>query len=305
MKRLWLWPVLLTLFWSLSPPSAVAEMRLQLEAPVPGALVTPYDGGTSRYSAGHRGVDLRAGPGEEVRAAAVGTVYFAGLVAGTPSVSVDHGNGLRTTYLPVTAAVSVGERVQAGQVIGHLSTTIAHCSGEFCLHWGLTDGTDYFDPMLYLVAPPVRLLPQGTQPPEVAWLPPANTGSSMEPGSLPVAGPITSRFGMRVHPVTGVYKLHDGIDIGAACGVEIRLPWVGTVTSAGYHGGYGYRVVVDHGGTQTAYAHLPGIEVSVGQVLSAGARVGRVGNTGYSTGCHLHWMAWVGGALVDPLTLVG
>ncbi len=304
MKRLLIWVVSLLL--AISAPAAWGDDRLILDPPVPGELLKGFRLGDSVYAAGHRGVDLATDPLAEVRAAAVGSVYFAGLVAGRPSVSIDHGNGLRTTYTPVVTTVSVGQQVTAGQVIGHIDAATPHCQPQFCLHWGLTDGLNYYDPMLYLRAPPVRLLPKGTRPPEVTWLPPANAAAAgTSVGSLPVSGPITSPFGMRLHPVTGIYKLHDGVDIGASCGTEIRLPWAGTVVSAGYHGGYGYRVVVDHGERRSAYAHLPGIEVAVGQSMAAGAVVGRVGNSGYSTGCHLHWMVWVNGSLVDPLTVVG
>ena len=290
----------LTLF----PAVAHADAGLVLSAPVPGALLRPFDGGTSPYSAGHRGVDLAADQGEEVRSAAVGKIYFNGEVAGRPSVSVDHGNGLRTTYTPVAGSLPEGTQVRAGEVIGHLAGP-PHCDPRYCLHWGLTDGTIYHDPMLYLKSPPIRLLPHGTTPPPVTWLPPAQVpGPTPEPGSLPVAGPITSPFGMRVHPVTGVLKLHDGADIGAACGTAIHLPWAGTVISAGYDGGYGYRVVVEHSGIRTGYAHMPGIEVTAGRVLEAGAVVGHVGSTGYSTGCHLHWRAGRDGQVIDPLTLV-
>ena len=289
---------------ALFPTAAHADAGLVLSAPVPGALLRPFDGGTSPYSAGHRGVDLAADQGEEVRSAAVGKIYFNGEVAGRPSVSVDHGNGLRTTYTPVAGSLPEGTQVRAGEVIGHLAGP-PHCDPRYCLHWGLTDGTIYHDPMLYLKSPPIRLLPHGTTPPPVTWLPPAQVpGPTPEPGSLPVAGPITSPFGMRVHPVTGVLKLHDGADIGAACGTAIHLPWAGTVISAGYDGGYGYRVVVEHSGIRTGYAHMPGIEVTAGRSLEAGAVVGHVGSTGYSTGCHLHWMAWRNGQVIDPLTLV-
>lgn len=108
---------------------------------------------------------------------------------------------------------------------------------------------------------------------------------------------------MRVHPVTGVYKLHDGVDFGAACGTPIVTPWAGRVSRAHYSSGYGYRVIIDHGGFSTAYAHMPGLELSVGDQVEAGHRIGVVGTTGLSTGCHLHWMAWDGGRLIDPLTL--
>ena len=302
MRKALLTLTLLTL--AVFPALAHADAGLVLAAPVPGALLRPFDGGSSPYSAGHRGVDLAADEGAEVRSAAVGKIYFNGEVAGRPSVSVEHGNGLRTTYTPVVGSLPKGTQVNAGDVIGHLAGP-PHCDPRYCLHWGLTDGTTYYDPMLYLKSPPIRLLPHGTNPPPVAWLPPAQTpGPAPEPGSLPVAGPITSPFGMRVHPVTGVLKLHDGADIGAACGTAIHLPWAGTVVSAGYDGGYGYRAVVEHSGIRTGYAHMPGIEVTAGQTLEAGAVVGHVGSTGYSTGCHLHWMAWQNGQVIDPLTLV-
>ena len=112
----------LTLF----PAVAHADAGLVLSAPVPGALLRPFDGGTSPYSAGHRGVDLAADEGAEVRSAAVGKIYFNGEVAGRPSVSVDHGNGLRTTYTPVAGSLPEGTQVRAGEVIGHLAGP-PHC----------------------------------------------------------------------------------------------------------------------------------------------------------------------------------
>lgn len=296
--------VLIVIAWVslIGAPWAAAREGLVLLPPVPGEVVTAFDGGSSPYSKGHRGVDLAAAAGEPIRAAAPGVVFFSGRVAGRPSVSVDHGNGLRTTYTPVTGILDVGSPVTAGQVIGHLDG-LPHCAPRFCLHWGLTDGTVYHDPMPHLAVPRVRLLPNGTRPQPIPPLPAAETPLSR--GSPPVPGPVTSPFGMRVHPVTGVYKLHDGVDLGAACGTPIRLPWPGRVVSARYDGGYGNRVIVEHGSLRTGYAHLPRIDVEVGQELAAGALVGVVGNTGYSTGCHLHWMAWRDGRLVDPLTLLG
>ena len=103
------------------PTLAHADAGLVLSAPVPGALLRPFDGGTSPYSAGHRGVDLAADEGAEVRSAAVGMIYFNGEVAGRPSVSVEHGNGLRTTYTPVIGSLPKGTQVNAGDVIGHLA----------------------------------------------------------------------------------------------------------------------------------------------------------------------------------------
>lgn len=300
MRRLIAVLVSVALLWA--APTAWADDGLKLELPVPGQAVRPFDPGPTRYSAGHRGVDLEGREGDEVRAAAPGTIFFVGKVAGTPSVSVDHGNGLRTTYTPVSPNVGKGDVVSTGDVIGTL--TAGHCTPQACLHWGLTDGEDYFNPLHYTDSRVIRLLPAGSQPEIKVPLPPALAPTAAT-GEAPVNGTITSRYGMRVHPVTGVYKLHDGLDFAAPCGTTISLPWAGTVSSAGWDGGYGYRVIVDHGdGLRTAYAHLPDVGVSVGQELAAGSQVGVVGTTGYSTGCHLHWMAWRDGSLIDPESLL-
>ena len=290
--------MLLTALLLLGAPPARAD-GLTLSPPIDGGVVRGFDDVT-RFAAGHRGVDLAGSAGDTVRAAAPGRVFFAGAVAGTPTVSIDHGNGWRTTYQPVTPRVAEGDEIAAGQDIGTLRA--GHCPGSSCLHWGLTDGVTYADPTAYLELRPVRLLPDGAEPRAAPSI-----GAAVVPGggSLPVAGRITSPFGMRVHPVTGVYKLHDGADIAAACGTAIALPVAGTVSGTSWSSAYGWRVFVEHaGGLVTSYNHLPGVDVSVGAELPAGGQVGRVGNTGLSTGCHLHWMAWRDGELIDPLTLI-
>ncbi|MGW1545182.1 murein hydrolase activator EnvC family protein [Streptomyces sp. NPDC002309] len=121
----------------------------------------------TRYSSGHRGVDLQAPPGTPVRAVAPGRVFYAGRVAGKGVVSLDlTGTGdppLRTTYQPVHASVREGEEVAAGEVIGATEASGSHC-GTPCLHWGLRRGGTYVDP-LSLLPPwllrrgPSRLLP--------------------------------------------------------------------------------------------------------------------------------------------------
>jgi murein DD-endopeptidase MepM/ murein hydrolase activator NlpD len=111
------------------------------------------------WLAGHRGVDLAGRAGQEVRAAGQGVVTFAGPVAGRPVVVVSHG-ALRTTYEPVAANVSVGERVRAGAVIGALRASGPHCGpARICLHWGLLRGAIYLDPLALLKRGPIRLLP--------------------------------------------------------------------------------------------------------------------------------------------------
>ena len=121
----------------------------------------------------------------------------------------------------------------------------------------------------------------------------------------PVRGPITSPFGMRVHPVTGVYKLHTGTDLGVPCGTAVHVALPGVVVQAGWNSAYGWRTVVSHGVVggvllTTTYNHQTHIDVSVGDQVAAGVVIGTSGTTGYSTGCHLHFELYVNSALVDP-----
>ncbi|ROQ37195.1 murein DD-endopeptidase MepM/ murein hydrolase activator NlpD [Frondihabitans sp. PhB188] len=120
----------------------------------------------------------------------------------------------------------------------------------------------------------------------------------------PAGGYITSGFGMRVDPVTGVYTLHAGTDLGAACGSNIYAAHSGTVVYAGPYGGYGNFVLIDNGsGISTGYGHIVdgGIHVAVGQTVTVGQIVAQVGSTGWSTGCHLHFETRVGGVAQDAV----
>jgi len=112
----------------------------------------------------------------------------------------------------------------------------------------------------------------------------------------PCDGVVVSGFGMRWG------RMHEGIDIGCAYGTPNGAAASGTVIYAGWLGGYGNLVVVDHGnGLSTAYAHASSILVSVGQSVSQGQTVSLVGSTGHSTGPHLHFEVRVNGVAVDPL----
>ena len=115
---------------------------------------------------------------------------------------------------------------------------------------------------------------------------------------------ITSKFGYRTHPVTGVYKLHSGVDIASSgiSGSSIYAAKGGTVMKAGYNRGYGNYVVIDHGdGYATLYGHASSLCVSAGQVVSKGDVLGYVGSTGYSTGPHLHFEIMLNGEYQNPL----
>lgn len=116
---------------------------------------------------------------------------------------------------------------------------------------------------------------------------------------------ITSKFGMRTHPVTGIYKLHTGVDISGSGvnGKPILAANSGRVIKAGYNTGYGNYVVIDHGGGySTLYGHASRLNVSKGQTVSRGAVIAYVGSTGYSTGPHLHFEIIKNGEYTNPLS---
>ena len=114
---------------------------------------------------------------------------------------------------------------------------------------------------------------------------------------------ISSGYDSRVHPITGVYKFHTGIDIPAPFGKAVVAAGDGKVISAGWQGGYGNTVMIDHGsGYVTLYAHNSSLTVSVGDVVKRGAQVAKIGSTGYSTGNHSHFEVRLNGAHKNPLT---
>lgn len=116
---------------------------------------------------------------------------------------------------------------------------------------------------------------------------------------------ITSKYSMRVHPITGQYKLHTGVDIGAPEGANFVAANDGIVTKAEYNAAYGNMVIIDHGGgISTLYAHGSEIIVEVGQTVKRGETVLKIGSTGYSTGPHAHFEVRINGVTTDPLPYI-
>ena len=118
----------------------------------------------------------------------------------------------------------------------------------------------------------------------------------------PCNGPITSPFGYRTHPIFGTTIYHAGMDIGVDYGTPIHAADGGTVILAGWCGGYGNAVIIDHGnGLQTLYGHNTSVAVSEGQAVSQGEVISYAGSTGYSTGPHCHFEVRENGEAVDPM----
>ncbi len=128
-----------------------------------------------------------------------------------------------------------------------------------------------------------------------------------EARQLPLANPapgrsVTSPFGVRTDPILGTAALHSGMDFRAPMGMPAKVTAPGVVTKAGWNGGYGRMVEVDHGnGFATRYGHLSEIDVAVGQKVDAGTIIGKTGSSGRSTGPHLHYEVRHNGEAIDPL----
>lgn len=128
-----------------------------------------------------------------------------------------------------------------------------------------------------------------------------NRRASATPSIYPVNGRISSRFGYRKSPFGKKMEFHDGLDIAAAYNTPVKATADGVVVFTGYQSGYGNTVVIKHDyGLETSYCHNSTIEVKEGETVKKGQTIARVGNTGRSTGSHLHYMVKVNGILQDP-----
>ena len=113
---------------------------------------------------------------------------------------------------------------------------------------------------------------------------------------------IASGFGMRIHPIYGIAKMHNGLDFTAPQGTPIYATGDGTVTTAGVGNGTGNHVIINHGyGYETVYMHMVRIKATVGKTVKRGEVIGWVGNTGASTGPHCHYEVHINGEPVDPV----
>lgn len=135
----------------------------------------------------------------------------------------------------------------------------------------------------------------------VAAAPSTSKGNSGGTNFVVTTGRVSSDYGWRTHPITGKRSFHPGVDIANKVGTSILAYAGGTVTKTGWTNSYGNYIVIDHGGgLETYYIHLSGFDVSVGDSVSGGQLIGRMGKTGSATGSHLQFEVRVNGSAVNP-----
>ncbi len=139
----------------------------------------------------------------------------------------------------------------------------------------------------------------------VVWVNGDGVGGEGSQGMLrPVAGRVTSPFGERFHPILGYERMHAGVDLAAAYGSPIAAAADGRVLSAGWRGGYGRAVLIQHaGGVETLYGHMSSIAAAAGSIVHRGQVIGYVGASGLATGPHLHYEVLKGGRAVNPFSV--
>ena len=191
--------------------------------PLPGDSFVdrPFRPPATAWGAGHRGVDLRGEQDESVLAAGPGQVTYAGLLAGRGVVTVTHGNGLRTTYEPVSPVVGVGTRVEHGDVLGTLTSGHGSCRpGTTCLHWGLLRGETYLDPLALITQGRLQLLPvkDSAAPPALQAATVSRIAPSLSPGPQAVTHP---------RKRAGVVFLNGAVNVATV----VALAWIGFVGS--------------------------------------------------------------------------
>lgn len=225
-----------------------------------------------------------------IRGSANGGLYWALRSAGaSPEIAADY-------LQAIGAKLDVGSEVGASDRFELVVAQARSASGEVVPGALLYAGLDRMG------ASDTSLVrwPSGGR---MQWIDAAAEVRPVETGLLqPVAAPITSGFGMRVHPILRFARMHRGIDFGAPSGTPIVAAADGQVVMAGWAGGYGRQVRIAHGeGLLTSYSHMSRIVAGEGGVVRRGELIGYVGSSGLSTGPHLHYEVWRNGQAMNPL----
>jgi murein DD-endopeptidase MepM/ murein hydrolase activator NlpD len=223
----------------------------------------------------------------------VGTsLYRSARAAGVPARAVE-------AYIKALATrVSIGRDVHAADSFDMVIARDRAATGETKLGELLFAGLDQGRRSLRML----RWTGNGER--EAGWFDAAGQAERRGYMGMPVAGRVTSNFGLRMHPLLGFMRMHKGIDIAAPYGAPILAAIDGVVASAGRNAGYGNFVRLTHGGgLSSGYGHMSRIAVRGGQRVRQGQVIGYIGSTGLSTGPHLHWEVWRNGQSINPRSI--
>lgn len=217
------------------------------------------------------------------------SLFAAARAAGAPALAIQ-------TYLRAMGQHVSVERIRADDhfdlVLEHRRAATGETETGGLLYAGLTEGKKI-----------LRLL-KWTLGGKEQWFDAAGVGEQHGEMKMPVAGHMTSNFGMRFHPILGFSRMHQGVDYGAPMGSPIVAAADGLVSFAGWHGGHGNFVQIRHAGNMgSGYAHMSRFLVHAGEHVNAGQVIGYVGSTGLSTGPHLHFEVYKNNLPVNPLTV--
>ena len=218
------------------------------------------------------------------------SLYRAARAAGVPARIVESYIRILSTQIGVPSGIGPGDRFDI--VIEHRRAATGESETGDLLYAGLERAN----------GSAIRMMPWNLGG-ATRWFEASGVGRETSGGyRMPVPnGRLTSPFGSRFHPILRYVRMHTGVDIGAPYGSQIVAASAGQVILAGWSGGYGRSVRIDHGGgTTTVYGHMSGLAVSNGQRVAAGQLIGYVGSTGLSTGPHLHFEVRRGGTPVNP-----
>ena len=216
------------------------------------------------------------------------SLYRSARAAGVPARIVEAYIRALTSQISVPAGLSSSDRFDI--IIEHRRAATGEVETGQLLYAGLdrSGGRD------------LQLM-QWTAEGRTQWFEASGVGRQTAGLQQPVPGPITSNYGLRMHPILRYSRMHRGLDFRAAHGTPILAAADGRVTGAGWAGGYGRQVRIAHaGGLATSYSHMSRVAVAPGTVVRRGQLIGYVGSTGLSTGPHLHYEMYRNGATIDP-----
>jgi murein DD-endopeptidase MepM/ murein hydrolase activator NlpD len=219
-----------------------------------------------------------------------GGLYLAARAAGAPAKAVEAYIKTLNQRVPI-GSLDPNDRFDL--IVAYRRAATGETQTGELLYAGLTHGKREIEVMRW------------PQDGKAQWFDQSGTGERRTGMHVPVASTrVTSKFGMRRHPLLGYSRMHRGIDFGAPYGAPIMAATDGVVSFAGRHGGHGKYVMLKHSGNLvTAYAHMSRILVKAGKRVSAGQVIGYVGSTGLSTGPHLHYEVYRNGAAINPRSL--